>query len=76
MSMSVNRAVAIAAATDETGLRSSYERAVFHGAANTLCRRGVEALKRLQAGEWPAPSTVIDLYTSWTAAVADAVGDA
>ena len=37
MSMSVNRAVAIAAATDETGLRSSYERAVSHGAANTLC---------------------------------------
>ena len=25
-------------------------------------RRGGEALKRLQAGEWPAPSTVIDLY--------------
>ncbi len=37
MSMSVNWAVAIAAAIDETGLRSSYERAVFHGAANTLC---------------------------------------
>jgi hypothetical protein len=37
MNMSVNRAVAIAAATDETGLRSSYERAVSHGAANTLC---------------------------------------
>ena len=27
-------------------------------------RRGAEALKRLQAGEWPAPSTVIDLYAS------------
>jgi hypothetical protein len=25
-------------------------------------RRGGEALKRLRAGEWPAPSTVIDLY--------------
>ena len=35
-------------------------------------RRGGEALKRLQAGEWPAPSTVIDLYGSWAAAVADA----
>ena len=35
-------------------------------------RRGGEALKRLQAGEWPAPSTVIDLYASWAAAVADA----
>ena len=31
-------------------------------------RRGGEALKRLQAGEWPAPSTVIDLYGSWAAA--------
>jgi hypothetical protein len=37
MNMSVNRAVAMAATTDETGLRSSYERAVSHGAANTLC---------------------------------------
>ena len=39
-------------------------------------RRGGEALKRLQAGEWPAPSTVIDLYGSWAAAVADAFGGA
>ena len=38
-------------------------------------RRGGEALKRVQAGEWPAPSTVIDLYGSWAAAVADAFGD-
>jgi hypothetical protein len=35
-----------------------------------------EALKRLQTGEWPAPSTVIDLYGSWAAAVADAFGGA
>jgi hypothetical protein len=39
-------------------------------------RRGGEALKRLQTGEWPAPSTVIDLYGSWEAAVADAFGGA
>jgi hypothetical protein len=39
-------------------------------------RRGAEALKRLQVGEWPAPSTVIDLYASWAAAVADAFGGA
>lgn len=39
-------------------------------------RRGGEALKRLQTGEWPAPSTVIDLYGSWAAAVADALGGA
>ena len=31
---------------------------------------------RLQAGEWPAPSTVIDLYGSWAAGVADAFGGA
>ncbi len=37
MNMSVNRAVAIAAAADQTALRSFYERAVSHGAANTLC---------------------------------------
>jgi hypothetical protein len=37
-------------------------------------RRGGEALKPLRAGEWPAPSTVIDLYVSWAAAVADAFG--
>jgi DNA-binding CsgD family transcriptional regulator len=35
-------------------------------------RRGGEALKRLQAGEWPAPSTVIDLYGAWAKALADA----
>ena len=35
-------------------------------------RRGGEALKRLQAGEWPAPSTVIDLYGTWAKALADA----
>ena len=35
--MSINRAVAIAAAADQTELRSLYERAVSHGAANTLC---------------------------------------
>jgi hypothetical protein len=39
-------------------------------------RRGGEALKRLQAGDWPAPSTVIDLYGRWAAGVADAFGGA
>ena len=39
-------------------------------------RRGGEALKRLQAGEWPARSTVIDLYGSWAAALADAFSGA
>ena len=35
-------------------------------------RRGGEALRRLRAGEWPAPSTVTDLYGSWAAARVDA----
>jgi sigma-70-like protein len=35
-------------------------------------RRGGEALKRVRAGQWPAPSTVIELYGSWAAALADA----
>ena len=39
-------------------------------------RRGGEALTRLQAAEWPAPSTVTDLYGSWEAARADAFGGA
>jgi hypothetical protein len=28
-------------------------------------RRGGEALRRLKEGDWPAPSTVIDLYGTW-----------
>ena len=55
-----------------------------YGAAPSSCdwsrtharRRGGEPLKRLQTGEWPAPSTVIDLYGSWAAAVADAFAGA
>ena len=35
-------------------------------------RRGGEALKRLHAAEWPAPSTVTDLYGAWASARADA----
>lgn len=40
--------------------------------ARTPARR--RSVKRLQTGEWPAPSTVIDLYGSWAAAVDDAFG--
>ncbi|MGB0091436.1 MAG: hypothetical protein WBP81_02725 [Solirubrobacteraceae bacterium] len=39
-------------------------------------RRGGEAFKRLQTAEWPAPSTVTDLYGSWAAARADAFAGA
>jgi hypothetical protein len=38
-------------------------------------RRGGEALTRFQARDWPAPSTVIDIYGSWPAAHADAFPD-
>ena len=38
-------------------------------------RRGGEALKRFQARDWPAPSTLIDIYGSWSAAHADAFAD-
>jgi hypothetical protein len=37
-------------------------------------RRGGDALERLQGGEWPAPSTVTDLYGAWAAARADVFG--
>ena len=58
--------------------RSRYDRlpSSYDWSRTHACRRGAEALKRLQAGEWPAPSTVIDLYASWAAAVADAFGGA
>ncbi|MGI8571659.1 MAG: hypothetical protein ACR2L9_03385 [Solirubrobacteraceae bacterium] len=36
-------------------------------------RRGGEALARLRDREWPATTTVIDLYGSWEAAKADAI---
>jgi hypothetical protein len=35
-------------------------------------RRGGEALQRLRDGDWPPSSTVVDLYGSWAAALADA----
>ena len=38
-------------------------------------RRRGEALERFEAGDWPAPSTVIDMYGSWAAAHADAFAD-
>jgi len=36
-------------------------------------RRGGDALKRLHDGDWPAPSTVIDMYGTWAPALADAL---
>jgi hypothetical protein len=38
-------------------------------------RRGGEALERFLARDWPAPSTVIDIYGSWSAARRDAFPD-
>ena len=41
--------------------------------SRTHARRcGGEPLKRLQSERWPSPSTVIALYGTWAAAVADA----
>jgi hypothetical protein len=34
-------------------------------------RHGGAALERLQARDWPAPSTLIGVYGRWAAAVAD-----
>ena len=38
-------------------------------------RRGGEAMKRLRDRDWPASSTVIDLYGTWAAAGSDAFPD-
>jgi hypothetical protein len=38
-------------------------------------RRGDEAMKRLRDRDWPASSTVIDLYGTWAAARSDAFPD-
>jgi hypothetical protein len=38
-------------------------------------RRGGVALERFLARDWPAPSTVIDIYGAWSAARADAFAD-
>jgi AraC-like DNA-binding protein len=37
-------------------------------------RREGDALARLAEGDWPSPATVTDLYGTWAAARADAVG--
>ena len=37
--------------------------------------RGGDALARLNEGDWPPPATVIDLYGTWAAALADAFAD-
>jgi hypothetical protein len=62
MHMSVNRAVAIAAAADRNELRLLYGQAVSHGAANTLCtpeeERGYGTLRLLTLATLRLP----DLY--------------
>ena len=55
-----------------TGERATRCAVLYARSRTHARRRGGEALKRLQAGEWPAPSTVIDLYGAWAAVVADA----
>ena len=50
---------------------SSYDWSRTHAS-----RRGRQARKRLEEGEWPAASTVNEVYGSWAAARADAFPDA
>jgi hypothetical protein len=38
-------------------------------------RRGAEALRRLEAGDWPAPATVYKLYGTWASALDEAFAD-
>ena len=52
-------------------LPTSYDWSVSHAR-----RRGPEALGRLQDAEWPAASTVSEVYGGWAAARADAFPDA
>jgi hypothetical protein len=51
-------------------LPSSYDWSPTHAR-----RRGGGALERLERGEWPAPSTVSRLFTTWAAARAEASRD-
>jgi hypothetical protein len=39
-------------------------------------RRGAQALRRLERGEWPSSATVSGLYGTWAAALTDAFPDA
>jgi hypothetical protein len=50
---------------------SSYDWSISHAS-----RRGPGALDRLHEAEWPAASTVSEVYGSWAAARADAFPDA
>jgi hypothetical protein len=36
-------------------------------------RRGVQAMRRLERGDWPSPATVSTLYGTWAAALSDAL---
>ena len=38
-------------------------------------RRGAQALRRLETGDWPAPGTVHARYGSWASALSDAFTD-
>ena len=43
-------------------------------ARRNASRREGKAFDRLQAGVWPAPSTVTEIYGTWAAASADVFG--
>lgn len=46
-----------------------------HGHVPHARKRAGDALARLNEGEWPPPATIIDLYGTWAAALADAFPD-
>ena len=53
-----------------------WQSAVVDGlVAHHAGRRGGEALMRLRDGDWPASSTVGDVYGTWAAARSDAFPD-
>jgi hypothetical protein len=48
----------------------------YDWSVSNASRRGPDALARLQGAEWPAASTVSEVYGSWATARADSFSDA
>jgi hypothetical protein len=52
------------------GRASSYDWSRTHAR-----RRGSQAMRRLERGDWPAPATVSSVYGTWAAALLAAFED-